>query len=80
MYRDNEEMHRYPRNGIDPENSSAAGSSSRVGLTALLIIVVLMSGLIVYTSLGGSPAQTPAPKVDTEAPDSITSSGGTKTQ
>ncbi|MCZ0811413.1 MAG: hypothetical protein ACQEVT_02990 [Pseudomonadota bacterium] len=80
MHPPNEELHRYPRNGVDPDKVPAAGSSSWGGLTVLLFIVVLMSGLIVYSSLSTPPAQPPTPAVDTEAPDSITSTTGAGTE
>lgn len=77
MYPPNEELHRHHRTGTDPYNAPVTGGSTRSGLIAMLIILMLLGGLIAYSSLSSPPAETPA-AVETEAPDSIMSGGATE--
>lgn len=66
--------HRHPRNAKDAPTPAKAGSSGRGGLTALPIVVVLLGGLVAYSSLGPPPAETPAPATEPATPESITDS------
>lgn len=79
MYPPNDELHRYHRTGTDPYNAPVTGRSTRSGLIAMLIILMLLGGLIAYSSLSSPPAQTPA-AVGTEAPDSVIGGGATESR
>lgn len=76
----NEEFHRQSRNGMDPYTAPVGRSSGNGGLVALLVIVVLFGGLIVYGTIGTPPADGTSPAVGTEAPESIMGDRATETQ
>jgi len=79
MHPPHEDMHRYTRNAGDPYNSPGAGGSAQGGLAALLIILVILGGLVIYSSLT-TPSTDAPPAVDAEVRESITGAGATDTQ
>lgn len=70
----NDDLQSHVRNTADPYNANPSGNTGRGGLIALLMIVVVIGGIVVLSSISAPPAQAPTP-AQAPAPESIT--GGT---
>ena len=73
MYTPNEDLRRQSQRDLQrygPPGYESSGST-RGGLVALLVLVVLLGGLIAYSSLSGAPVDENGNLTDTTAPQSI---------
>jgi len=64
-----------PLNRVDPYNLPESSGPGWGGATALLVVLVLLGGLIAYSTLSTPPADAPAPAAD-PAPTQTMPSGG----
>lgn len=75
MYTPNDDLKRQSQRDLrryGPPGYDSSGST-RGGLVALLVLVVLIGGLIAYSTLSGAPVDENGNLTDTTAPQSITS-------